>query len=74
MALPFTRMALALAVAAVTLVTGASLGFIIVTVLVLLAGVGIFKDSPADLSPRPGGPQARSYSAHLPPAGRRLRW
>ncbi len=44
MALPFTLMALAVAVAAGTLATGANWGFILVTVLVLAAGVAIFKD------------------------------
>ncbi len=44
MALPFTLMAVAVAVAAGTLATGANWGFIIVTVVVLSAGIVIYKD------------------------------
>jgi len=44
MALTFVLMALGLAVAAGTLATGADWGFIIVTVLILSAGIVIFKD------------------------------
>ena len=44
MALPFVLMALAVAVAAGTLATGANWGFIIVTVVVLSAGIVIYKD------------------------------
>jgi len=44
MALTFILMALAVAVAAGTLATGANWGFIIVVVVVLSAGIVIFKD------------------------------